>query len=210
MQIILASKSPRRKEILSMLGADFQIITEETDENSNTKDACALVCELAQRKGQAVLDKITNNRCLRDDTLIISADTVVVSPDKTQIYGKPRNREEAYSMIADYSGKTHSVISGLSVFYDGVTYTGHEISYVTFDNMCKADIDFYVDSCEPYDKAGGYAVQGLASLFINKIEGDYFNIVGLPIHLLKTILEEKFLLDTKQIFKVKESPTWVY
>jgi septum formation protein len=209
MQIILASKSPRRKEILSMLGVDFQVITEETDENSLTQDAFALVCELALCKGQAVLSKIINNKTLGDNTLIISADTVVVSPDGKHIYGKPKTRAEAHAMMADYSGKTHSVVSGLAVFYRGVFHTGYEISYVSFDNMRDSDIDFYVDSCEPYDKAGGYAVQGLASLYINKIQGDYFNIVGLPVHLLKTILENKFAIDTKQIFNIKESPTWV-
>lgn len=206
MQIILASKSPRRKEILSLLGMDFQIITEETDESSPTKDACSLVCELARRKGQAVRKKLQEEGKLTAETLIISADTVVVSPDGERIYGKPLGREEAFSMISDYSGKKHSVISGLSVFYNGIQHTEYEISYVFFDKMKTEDINFYIDSCEPYDKAGGYAVQGLAGLYINKIEGYYFNIVGLPIRLLKTILEEKFQLDTKQIFNVKEPP----
>jgi len=206
MQIILASKSPRRKEILSMLGADFKIITEETDESSDITDAHALVRDLSLRKGRAVYQKLLRQGDDMNNCMVIAADTVVLSTDGRHIYGKPHSVADAAAMLEDISGKTHSVISGVAVLCGGIECCGAETSYVTFSKMSKEDIDFYISSGEPFDKAGGYAVQGLASLYIERIEGDYFNIVGLPVYLLKNIIADKFHMDIKKIFNIKEQP----
>lgn len=181
MKIILASKSPRRKEILKNMGFDFEVITADTDESSDVTDPESLVQILAVRKGKAV-----QGVCDCEDTLIISCDTVVSCDGK--ILGKPLNVEEAKAMLQMLSGRSHTVLSGLSLFYNGKTISGVEKTDVYFGNMPESFIDSYVASGDSMDKAGGYAVQGRTALYIDKIDGCYFNVVGLPVRLLTKLM----------------------
>ncbi len=184
MDIILASKSPRRREILENLGIDFKIVTEETDESSDIKEPSYLVEELAFRKALAVYTKLEN----KDNALVIGCDTVVCCDG--EVLGKPKSKSEAFRMIKMLSGREHSVLSGVAVLTDGKSLVRYEETKVYFDEMNDSDIERYVSTEEPYDKAGGYAVQGLAAEFINRIDGCFFNVVGLPVHLLFSMFKQ--------------------
>ncbi len=183
MKFILASKSPRRKEILENLGFDFEIITAQTDENSEIKDPKKLVTELAKRKALAVKQKQG-----KTDKIILASDTVVAT-GKT-ILGKPKDEQDARKMLMSLSGKKHSVYSGICLIKGEKTLTRFCKTDVYFDLLEKADIDRYIATNEWTDKAGAYAVQGKASVFVKKIDGDYFNVVGLPVNLLHNMLKE--------------------
>lgn len=188
MKIILASKSPRRREILQNLGVKFDIITSETDETSDITDPCELVEELAFRKATDVYVKVKNNGAISKNTVVIGCDTVVSC--NGEILGKPKTRDEAFRMISMLSGRSHNVISGIAVIFNDKIIVRHEITKVFFDKLNDNDINKYISTEEPYDKAGGYAVQGLASRFISRLEGCYFNVVGLPVNLLYRITKE--------------------
>lgn len=182
MDIILASKSPRRKEILENLGVNFRIFTAGTDESCSLTDAAALSEELSCRKAEAVYDLLKRENAILEDTLIIGCDTVVCCDGK--ILGKPQNRKDAENMLSMLSGKEHEVISGLTLIYGDKKYTSHEVTYVSFDELMPSEIRWYVSTGECDDKAGAYGIQGLASRFIRGIDGCYFNVVGLPVHRL--------------------------
>jgi septum formation protein len=186
MRIILASKSPRRKEILENLGLKFEIIVADADESSDITDPHLLVSTLAERKGRAVADRLDS----LDDTLIIASDTLVYA--EGEFLGKPRDKDDARRMIKMLSGKSHIVVSGIYLCFCGKEANGASATRVIFDEMTDAEIEHYISSPEPYDKAGGYAVQGLAAVYINGLEGDYFNVVGLPVNLMCKMLKEEF------------------
>ncbi len=187
MRIVLASKSPRRREILAMLGVKFEIITADTDESSDIADPALLVRELALRKGRAVREQLWAQGLWDNDTLIIAADTVVAAGD--QILGKPQGDADAARMLRMLSGSAHDVISGVALLQGTRESADFDKTAVHFAKMREKDIEWYVKSGEPRDKAGAYAVQGLASLFIKGLEGDYFNVVGLPVYRLNTMVE---------------------
>lgn len=172
MKIVLASKSPRRSEILKNAGIDFTVRVADADETipDGTKPQDAVVF-LAARKAMAV------ERA--EDELVLGADTVVVLDDK--VLGKPKDREDAYNMLRSLSGRVHSVFTGVCAIGNGVSITFAEETKVEFLPLTDKEILNYIDSNEPYDKAGAYGIQGLASKFVRGIEGDYFNVVGLPI-----------------------------
>ena len=182
MRYILASASPRRKEILESVGLNFDIVVADADETSDICDPVLLTRALAELKGRAVMEKLTADRSLGDDTVIISADTVVVCDG--EILGKPKNRADAERMLRMLSGRSHEVVSGVALTYRGVTYTDASVTRVTFDAIDEDFLSRYLDSDEPYDKAGAYAVQGVAATFVNKIEGCYFGVVGLSVNCL--------------------------
>lgn len=190
MNVILASKSPRRKEILEGLGIDFSIVTSDADEGCEEQDPELLVKELAKRKGRAVHDLLSREGKEISDTLIIACDTVVHI--NGQILGKPKDRCQAVEMLSMLSGKSHHVLSGLYLLYGGKEITRHATTEVIFAPMTAEEIERYVDSNEPYDKAGAYGIQGKASVFIRGIVGDYFNVVGLPVNLLCETLRDEF------------------
>ena len=190
MKLILASKSPRRREILQNLGLSFEIVTAETDESSTTSDPCALVEELSERKGIAVRDLLLSEGRDLSDTVIISSDTVVAADGK--ILGKPRDPEDAANMLRMLSGREHEVISGISLIGGGRCGVAHEVTRVAFATLNEENISFYLRSGEPFDKAGAYAIQGLASMWIEGIRGDYFNVVGLPVHRMCKLYSELF------------------
>ena len=182
MRIILASKSPRRSQILSDLGVNFEVITCDADEHSDSINPKDYVEDISREKGRVVAELVDDK-----DAFIISADTVVVLNDK--ILGKPKNRLDAIKMLALLSGKTHRVITAVTINFMGQTYTDSEITEVMFSEIEHFDIVKYVESGECMDKAGSYAVQGKGSIFIKGINGCYFNVVGFPTHLFVNMLK---------------------
>ena len=181
MRIILASKSPRRRELLSELYRDFEIITEETDETLpvgvHPREGVAI---LAVRKGAAVKAKIG------DEALIISSDTLV-ELDGVAL-GKPQDEADATRMLRSLSGKAHNVHTGVAVHYRGKVYSGTDSTAVHFRPITEEEIAEYIASREPMDKAGSYAIQGIGGKFITGFEGDYDTVVGLSMRLLGELI----------------------
>ena len=190
MRIILASKSPRRREILGTVGLDFEIITSEADESSTEENPEKRVEILAERKGRAVEELLLSRGEDLCDTLIIASDTLVHMDG--EVLGKPRDRADAKGMLEALSGRAHFVSSGVYLSYEGRGVASHMTTAVRFAALTEAEIEKYLDTDEPYDKAGSYGIQGIASLFIDGIEGDYFNVVGLPIRHLYKMADENF------------------
>lgn len=188
MRYILASKSPRRREILGNIGVDFEIITADTDESSDICDPIDLAKELALRKGQAVFNKLISEGSISDDDIIISADTVVAC--EGEILGKPKDLEDARRMLTLLSGNRHSVVSGVALIRAGKHYVSHSETLVYFDQIPSAELEKYINTPEPYDKAGAYGIQGYASLWANRIDGCYFGVVGLPVNILNKLHKE--------------------
>ena len=191
MKIILASASPRRREILSGLGVNFSVLTTDTDESCSLSDPCAYAEELAWRKGQAAWAKIKLD--LKDgvdntDAVVISADTVVAT--EHEILGKPSGEKDAYRMLESLSGNMHQVVTGIGVTVGGVTMTASAVTVVCVDRIPPEEIQAYVESGEPTDKAGSYGIQGSFSRWISGISGCYFNVVGLPVNALNRLFYE--------------------
>lgn len=182
--IYLASASPRRKELLEQLGLQFTVVAGNVDENvGDPVPPGSLVETLAGRKAREVAGRL-------DRGLVIGSDTVVVWRDR--ILGKPGDRQEALDMLSCLQGDEHSVYSGLAVVdaETGVVHVSHERTRVFFRPAGMDEIEAYVDTGEPMDKAGAYAVQGLGAVFVEGIEGCYFNVVGLPLARLCRVLRE--------------------
>ena len=204
MKIILASKSPRRKEILENLGIKFEIIVSDADESSEEKDPALLVKELSLRKGRAVADKVINeNIYVGEDIYIISSDTVVSTADG-EILGKPSDIADAKRMLSLLEGKSHYVHSGIAIIKisadrEITEAADTESTAVEFLPMSEKEIDFYVKNENVLDKAGAYAIQGIASAWIKKIDGDYFNVVGLPTCKTLSLFKNAYGIEQKDI-----------
>ncbi|HBI92471.1 MAG TPA: septum formation inhibitor Maf [Terrisporobacter glycolicus] len=189
MDIILASKSPRRREILENTKVRFSVKESQVDEiikaNESPKET---VMRLAYEKA---LDVANNN----EESLVIGADTIVVI--NNQILGKPKNEEEAYDMIKLLSGKTHYVITGFALINLSLNkkVIDCEVSQVTFKELSEECIKDYLNTKESLDKAGAYGIQGYGGLLVNNIQGDYFNIVGLPISKISDCLKDHFKIN---------------
>lgn len=190
MKLILASASPRRKEILENMGVTFTVRVADADETCEIADAGARVEAIAARKCEAMVELLSAEGALDDDTLILSADTLVTLDGA--FLGKPRDEADARRMIEALQGRSHAVAGGICLWYRGRTVTSSELTRVTFAPMSEADVETYLATGESFGKAGGYAIQGYASRFISGIEGDYFNVVGLPVHRLFKTLAEAF------------------
>lgn len=192
-EIILASASPRRRELLRNMGLDFSIIVSDADED--TVDVSVppeiYVQELALLKATATAKRVLD----RKKALIISADTVVVYDNK--VLGKPKDEEEAKAMLKMLSGKIHQVYTGFCVLRmkDAMTVCKSVCTHVRFKNLTDEKIAKYVATKEPMDKAGAYGIQGLGAMLIDAIQGDYFNVVGLPVSELAEVLETEFNLQ---------------
>lgn len=190
MKFILASQSPRRKEILAGLGVQFEVITSEAHETCTEKDPHKFVKILSERKGEAVRKRLLAEGRDLTDTVIIASDTVVYADG--EIFGKPKDAVDAKRMLLTYSGKEHEVISGIYLCKGSVSGTAHESTFVAFDKLTDRQIDRYIETVKPYDKAGAYAIQGSASEWISGIRGDYFNVVGLPVHRMAVLFRKLF------------------
>ena len=189
MNIILASASPRRKEILENTNIKFDIISSSIEELVlDGESPCQMVMRLAFEKGIDIASKYKSN-------LVISADTIVVLDDN--VLGKPKDEEEARQMISNLSGRTHQVITGISLINleKNKKIIDYVISNVKFKKLSKDDINDYIKTKESLDKAGAYGIQGYGALLVEEIQGDYFNIVGLPISKLSDLLKIHFNIN---------------
>lgn len=180
---MLASASPRRRELFSMLGLDFTVCPTDADESlpeGLTPDET--VKELSRRKAVSAKGKCDK------DALVIAADTMVFAGGR--LLGKPHDRNEAYDMLKALSGNVHTVHSSVTVMYGERLLSRAVSTEVHFRELSDEEIYHYIDSGEPFDKAGGYGIQGQAALFVRSIVGDYHNVVGLPICELECMLRD--------------------
>lgn len=188
MKIILASESPRRRELLDMMGLKFDIKPSNSDETF--KDGLSIEEQskrLAHIKAKSVFDETANE----GDRAVIGSDTMVIEGDK--IYGKPHTREQAIEMLQDLNEKKHQVITSICVISEKNGEYKEQLDYdiadVYFKKMTEEEIEAWVDKDKPYDKAGGYAAQSAFGVHIEKTEGNFFTKMGLPIHKLYDMLK---------------------
>lgn len=180
--VILASASPRRKELLEKIGLSFDVIPADVAEESLAGESPAhLVMRLSELKGQSLAVKYPQ-------ALIIASDTVVSLG--AEIYGKPHDGAEAFSMLSSLSGGEHAVYTGLALFWEKRRLCRYECTRVQFRELTASVIKSYVATGEPFGKAGGYAIQGLGGLFARAIHGDYSTVVGFPVCLFGSMMEE--------------------
>lgn len=184
-KIILASASTRRKDLLAQVGIDCEVQVSEVDENIEAEEPGALVEALSSAKATNVAD------LQEGDFVVIGADTVVVKDG--EVYGKPSNEEEAAKMLSSLQGDRHEVYTGVTLISvaggDGLIDTFHVRTIVDMMPMSEAQINAYIKSGEPMDKAGGYGIQGKGAAYIRDVAGDFFNVVGLPISTVLSRLE---------------------
>lgn len=187
MRIILASASERRKELLNRILSDFEVIVSQFDEDLVPYDG----------NTSSYVEKLAKGKCMNVahsteeyDTVIIACDTVVSLKDK--VLGKPKNKEEAFQMLRELSGNVHHVYSGLCVYNNknNSIITKSVCTEVKFSSLSDELIEKYIESEEPFDKAGAYGIQGFAGIFVEEINGCYYNVVGLPINTLYFVLKE--------------------
>jgi len=186
-KLFLASNSPRRAEILRNAGFAFKVLATNLDESRlGRESARAHVLRLAQAKAQAAAERLRSNR----RAIVIAADTVVVAQGK--ILGKPSDVREARQMLRRLSGRTHEVLTGVAIrrVADAQELHHVETTRVHFLKLSQEQIDDYIASGEPFDKAGAYGIQGRAGRFIDRIEGCYFNVVGLPLARVSSMLRQ--------------------
>ena len=170
---ILASQSPRRRELLSMLGLEFDIITADIDETMDPSlTVNAAVAEVCRKKAEAVGTS-------HPGRLIVAADTIVVVDDKK--LGKPHSEDEARQMLRSLSGRSHTVMTGFCLWQDGQYETHVEHTHLRFRELSDAEINAYVATGSPMDKAGAYGIQDQAAIFVESLDGDYYNVMGLPL-----------------------------
>ena len=188
--IILASNSPRRREILADLGVEFRVLSADTDESCDITDPVLFAEELARRKGEAAYRLLvdTEGEELAREAVIISADTVVAA--EGEILGKPRDVSDARRMLSLLSGRTHNVITGIGITAQGVTHLSHSNTKVVVDSIPEDEIDRYIASGDPMDKAGAYGIQSGGGKFVLKYDGDFDTVVGLSVSLTERLIRE--------------------
>ncbi len=197
MNIVLASASPRRREILAALGMDFSVLVPNVDESSTLRDPAALVRELAERKGGGARDMLAQSP-RTDDTLIIASDTLVWCAG--EILGKPHDRDDARRMLRLLSGREHTVYSGISLTLLGGDGSERSVSdtaatAVRFGQLTDSELEQYLERAKYMDKAGAYAIQEGASMFIDGINGDFFTVMGLPVRCMYRLAQRGLGLD---------------
>ena len=200
-RLVLASASPRRRELLSQIGLEFTVMPSTKEENAKTTESGALVQELSRQKAVDIWEQLSGGQGQNPDAdqeqiseetqepnlngkrqpelLVIGADTVVCCEGK--ILGKPHSREAAAEMLTALQGRSHEVYTGVTLYSQSETVTFFECTQVEFYPMTEVEISEYIDSKEPMDKAGAYGIQGLGARFVKGIRGDYYNVVGLPV-----------------------------
>ena len=183
-KIILASNSPRREELLKQLGLSFTIVPSKIDEESYADlEPEVMVQELAGAKAQEVAELV-------EETVVIGADTIVLA--EQHILGKPRDQKAAFQMLCQLQGKKHLVLTGLAVYdtKSGRLLVDYDRTEVYLRKMEEREITAYIGTGESMDKAGAYAIQGLGGIFVERLVGSYYTVVGLPIHKLVLMLKE--------------------
>ncbi|WP_262246115.1 Maf family protein [Parapedobacter soli] len=185
MKVILASQSPRRRELLSSMGVSFEVSVRAVDEQfPDGFDPVDAVRHIAEKKAAAFVGAVA-------DELVIAADTIV-AVDR-QILGKPKDRTEAIGMLMSLSGRKHEVITAVSLLHNGLIQTFHEVTEVYFRVLSDQEIDYYIDQFRPYDKAGSYGIQEwIGTVAIEQIVGSYTNVVGLPTQRLYRVLKTSY------------------
>ncbi|BFO65587.1 Maf family protein [Chryseobacterium sp. KCF3-3] len=187
MKLLLASQSPRRKELLSSLGFEFEVVKIDCEEiipeNIKIEEAAAYLSDL----------KASAFRDLEAGEVLLTADTVVAIDN--QILGKPKDEEDAFTMLQSLSGRTHQVYTGITIKTANKSFTETDVADVTLDKLSEEEITYYIQNYKPFDKAGSYGVQewlGMAK--ITSLTGSYYTIMGLPTHLVYKILKESSLI----------------
>lgn len=180
MRIILASASPRRRELLTQIGVDFEVIVSDVEEKVTADLPHEVVMELSAQKAESVMKDLSSRKDA-EQTIVIGADTVVSCGG--EILGKPKDAEDAGRMLRMLSGREHEVYTGVSFVYSGCEkpHTFYECTKVKFAPMTEREIEEYIATKDPMDKAGAYGIQGFCARYIEGIEGDYNNVVGLPV-----------------------------
>lgn len=180
-KIVLASASPRRKELLEQVGCNFSVVTSEVvEDNGLALPACELARLQAKEKALDVAGKLEMH------SVVIGADTIVVLDDR--VFGKPENEKCAYQMLRSLSGREHEVITGVAVVYQNNLWVEHVVTKVYIKMLTDEEIYRYIATGEPMDKAGAYGIQGRGALLVEKIAGCYTNVVGLPLQCLSQML----------------------
>lgn len=183
MSVILASASPRRQELLQQVGCEFRVVTSDIIEEHNRQCPPAeLAVSLASAKALDVAARVD------DGEVIIGADTIVVL--QGQVYGKPVDEDDARRMLTGLAGREHHVITGVAVVKGDSIWTDFAVTAVTITALSAGEIERYIATGEPMDKAGAYAIQGIGALFIESIGGCYSNVVGLPLFTLSGLLKK--------------------
>lgn len=191
--LILASQSPRRREMFDRLGLDYRALTSDADETITESLAPAeYVKTLALRKAKALSSSA--------DDVIVAADTVVALDH--EIYGKPADYADAFRMISAFSGRTHEVYTAFAIVKGEKSYVEAVATAVTFRALTDQEIDYYIKKEAPYDKAGAYGIQELAGIFVEKINGNFDNVVGLPLCQLETALKREFGISLFSFAKI--------
>lgn len=181
-KIILASASPRRRELLAQIGLEFDVITSKSEEKITKSIPCEIVMELASEKAEEIYDKVVADSD-SDEIVVIGADTIVVHNGR--IMGKPVDEADAVAMLTELCGDVHQVYTGVALFWneDGrmCSHVFYECTDVYVTTASEKEIKAYVATKDPMDKAGAYGIQGRFAAFVKKIDGDYNNVVGLPV-----------------------------
>lgn len=184
-RLVLASSSPRRKELLSLAGYTFEVQASQAPEvYREGEDPIAFATRLAREKAQAVYETLDKSD---PSLLVIGADTIVLVDG--EILGKPNDAADAARMLRLLAGRTHQVVTGVCVISSVATESAAEVTGVTFTTMSDAEIQGYIATGEPMDKAGAYGIQGRAARWIPRVQGCYFNVVGLPVALVTNIID---------------------
>lgn len=200
MKIVLASASPRRRELLAGLGLDYTVLASGVEEHITEKEPAKVVEELSEQKAGDVLRRLQDAGSRKEEDeefLVIGADTIVAV--EGQILGKPADERDGAEMLKRLSGRQHQVYTGVTLYHfcrgEIRRCTFHECTQVWFYPMTREEIDWYISTGEPMDKAGAYGIQGLGSRFVKAIEGDYNNVVGLPVSRLYQELKAWNLME---------------
>jgi len=183
-QLVLASASPRRKEIFKLVGLKFLTVAADIDETITDTKPYILVCRHAMHKALAVAAKMDA------DTVVVGADTIVYL--NSRILGKPKDMEQARAYLQFLSGNRHTVFSGISIVWQNRVVSDYAKSHVWFNQLSPNEIETYLSTGEPMDKAGAYGIQGYGSQFINRISGSYFNVMGFPVNLFYRLVTHMF------------------
>ena len=195
--LVLASASPRRRELLTQAGLSFEVCPAHIPEDPLPgEDPIAYVTRLAREKAQAVLAQLLSSAPALAQFTVVGADTTVTLDN--HILGKPEDAADAARMLRLLSGRTHRVITGVAVVTENRIEVAAEVTAVRFLTLSDEEIDAYIATGEPNDKAGAYAIQGYAARWIPRIEGCYFNVVGLPIALVCALLESVHPLEFRR------------